>query len=177
MKHEIKTAIKELYPIVLKELIYILIIVFITCFVFSTVDFKIYSSVLGGLQVLASVVFAIVGLWIGSIYPNAITSIANDDVSYIVGTKDGESVEKLVNTIMISAFVMLSTLLIYLFKLTFFKLGIYEENRLVFKFLAVLSLYYISILQIRCILTVISSNYKFVSNLHSKINDAKLDQG
>ncbi|MCT7359447.1 hypothetical protein [Thalassolituus pacificus] len=159
MNQEIKEALRDLVPIVLKELAYIAVLLCVAAFVFENVDFKLYSSVLQGLQVLASVVFAIVGLWIGSIYPTAITSIANDDVSYIIGTKDGESVERLVNTIMISAFVMLSTLAVYVIKMTLIGTGFYVNNIVWVKYLAVFYLYYICLLQVRCILTVISAEF------------------
>jgi len=173
MKQEIKDAFRDLIPLITIEmaaLVASLILGFIT---HIGISFDSIKDVLGMLQTISAAVFTIIGLWLGFIYPNAITSIVNDDVSYIASTKDAERVESLVYVIIVSAIVMLSTLFIYVIKALLGNSEFYVEIRDIVKPIGVASVVYLCWIQFRCVWYVILNNFRFISNLHTKLTDAK----
>jgi hypothetical protein len=175
MKYETKTALKELLKSLIVQGVVIILCLALSWFIYERVQFSALKDVLATLQTLAAIVFAIVGLWVGSLYPNAIMSIVNDDISYISNTKDAQRIEKLVYIIIISACVMLGTLLIYLSKFVITSLPFYGSIIDIAKFSVISFTLYLCWLQATCVLNVIFSNFNFISNLHSKLNKAKLE--
>ena len=173
MKREIKDAFKDLCPLFAVEGIALVSSLILSLLAYKGIHFDAIKDVLSMLQTISAAVFTIIGLWLGFIYPNAITSIVNDDISYISSTKDAERVESLVYIIIISAVVMLSTLLIYLFKALAGNSELYLEFNNIVKPLCISAVIYLCWLQFRCVLNVILNNFKFISNLHSKLTDAK----
>ncbi|MGP6473648.1 hypothetical protein [Rahnella aceris] len=149
--------------------------VFISFNVYNKVEFNDVKDVLNTLLGLSASIFTIVGLWVGFLYPNAINSIVNDDISYIKNEQDSPRIEKLINVIIISALVMLGILLAYLARLILPIFDIYKENLAVFKVTSLSILVMMCWLQSKCIFSIIISNYHFVNNLHGKITTAKLE--
>ncbi|MEA9393164.1 hypothetical protein SJI19_21930 [Acerihabitans sp. TG2] len=175
-----KNSTRNLLKIVIKQqtlnFIGIFICVFIAYFCYLRINFNLLKEVLATLQSLSTAIFTIVGIWIGYLYPNAISSIANEDVSYIKNEKDAPRIEKLVYILITSALVMLSTLLIYLFKAILPTFDFYMAYKALFKFICVSFLFFMCWTQAKCILSIIISNLHFVNNLHGRLNKAKLNQ-
>lgn len=70
------------------------------------------------------------------LYPNAIQGIVSDNVDYIKNTKDVPRIEKLIHVIIVSALVMLGTLVFYIFKALLGNASLYVEHQSVIKYFA-----------------------------------------
>ncbi|MDO6514940.1 MULTISPECIES: hypothetical protein [Neptuniibacter] len=173
MSPDIREAFAALLPRFFIELISLSVCIAIGALCYETVTFSSASDVLGMLQTVSAAVFTIVGLWLGFIYPNAITSIVNDDASYIANTKDAERVEGLVYIIILSAIVMITTLFVFLIKALIHDTTFYKTYYAFIKGGVVALLIYLCWIQSRCVFQVIRNNFKFVSNLHTKLGDAR----
>lgn len=155
-------------------------IAFLLCCAVSYLSLKSLSyndvkDVLGVLINISASVFTIVGLWVGFLYPNAMSSIVNDDVSYIKNEQDSPRIEKLVYTIITSAFVMAGILIVFLSKSIIYSTGFYKEHHDVMKFIGVFTVLFMSWMQLKCVFSLILSNLHFVNHLHSRLAKAKLE--
>ncbi|WP_072160008.1 hypothetical protein [Pluralibacter gergoviae] len=152
----------------------------VLCCVISYFSFKSFSyndakDILGVLINISASIFTIVGLWVGFLYPNAINSIVKDDVSYIKNEQDSPRIEKLVYTIITSALVMSGILIFFLTKAIFNALPFYHTSKDLFKCIGIIFIYFISWMQIKCVLSLILSNLHFVNHLHGRLSKAKLE--
>lgn len=152
----------------------------VCCCVTSYFSAKFFSyddarDILGVLINISASIFTIVGLWVGFLYPNAMNSIVKDDVSYIRNEHDSPRIEKLVYTIITSAFVMGGILIFFLSKSIIHTFPFYHESKFLFKILGVSFVYFISWMQLKCVLSLILSNLHFVNHLHGRLAKAKLE--
>ncbi|WP_226302497.1 hypothetical protein [Pectobacterium brasiliense] len=170
-----RKALQELYEVVKWDLLILTIIIIIVFFISNTLRFNDIKDVVGTLQNISAAIFTIVGLWVGFLYPTAIQGIVNDDIDYIKNTKDVPRIEKLIYVIVISALVMLGTLIFYIFKSAFSNTIFYADYKGVIKVLAFSFVYFSCWLQARCIVSVIISNIRFANNLHSKISGSRIN--
>ncbi|WP_333872399.1 hypothetical protein [Kosakonia cowanii] len=169
-----KKALDELW-IAYKYDLGLLCIIFVVVFLLKdTLSFNDVKDVVGTLQTISAAMFTIVGLWVGFLYPNAIQSIVNDNVDYIKNSKDVPRIEKLIYVIIVSALVMLGTLVFYMLKSLFYKTVLYHECRQLIRIVAFVLVYVSCWLQARCIFSVIKSNLRFVSNLHARISESRI---
>ncbi|CZV81790.1 hypothetical protein [Enterobacter cloacae] len=152
----------------------------VLCCVISYFSFKSFSyndakDILGALINISASIFTIVGLWVGFLYPNAMNSIVKDDVSYIKNEHDSPRIEKLVYTIITSACVMAGILIFFLVKAVFYALPVYQANKDLFKYIGIFFIYFISWMQLKCVMSLILSNLHFVNHLHGRLAKAKLE--
>ncbi|WP_370279526.1 hypothetical protein [Pontibacterium sp.] len=175
MNTELSNAIEEILPTVMLEVFVLLVIIVVCSLSAGDVQFDDIKNVIGSLQAISAAIFTIVGLWVGFLYPNAIASIAKDDVSYIANTGDANRIENLVVVISVSALVMLSTLFVYLLRVLLPVMPFYESISGAVKIGGVSVVIYLCWMQARCVWYVIKSNLRFVSNLHHKLSAAKLE--
>lgn len=152
-----------------------IIIVSLVFIMSNYVIFNDIKDIISTLQNISASIFTIVGLWVGFLYPNAIAGIVNDNIDYIKNTKDAPRIEKLIYVIIISALVMMTTLLFYISKAILGNTPFYDSYRYIIKFIALTVILYMSWLQIKCIFSLILSNINFANNLHARINRAKIE--
>lgn len=175
MTPKVRKALIELYEIVKWDLILLVIIFFMVFWVVNELKYSDIKDVISTLQYLSAAIFTIVGLWVGSLYPTAIESIVNDDVSYIKNTKDVPRIEKLIYVIVVSALVMLGTLVFYVLKSILGNGHFYLAYKDSIRIMAFTFVYFLCWLQLRCVTSMIISNLRFANNLHSKIHVSKLN--
>lgn len=175
MKSQTKRELKEFIKSQKINMVILLIIIFLVYITYKKVVINDVKDIISTLQSISAAIFTIVGLWVGFLYPNAIAGVVNDNVDYIKNTKDAPRVEKLIYVIIISAIVMMSTLLFYMSKLLLVNTSFYAMNKDAVKFLALTLIFFMCWLQIKCILSLILSNINFANNLHARINRAKLE--
>lgn len=152
----------------------------VLCCIISYFSFKSFSyndakDILGVLLNISAPIFTIVGLWVGFLYPNAMNSIVKDDVSYIKNEHDSPRIEKLVYTIITSALVMAGILIFFLIKAIFYSLPVYHSYKGFFKFVGIFFIYFMSWMQLKCVISLIFSNLHFVNHLHGRLAKAKLE--
>lgn len=174
MKPETKKALNELLETSKYDLYFLGGMIVLIFLLRDALSFNNVKDVVGTLQSISAAIFTIVGLWVGFLYPNAIQSIVNDNVEYIKNSKDVPRIEKLIYVIVISALVMLGTLVFYTLKSLFYNTIIYHECRQFIRIVAFTLIYFSCWLQARCIFSVITSNLRFVSNLHARINESRI---
>lgn len=174
MNPKLRKAWSELIAGAKWDVIALVIVAIIIYFLKNTLRFGDVKDVVGTLQNISAAIFTIIGLWVGFLYPNAIQGIVSDNVDYIKNTKDVPRIEKLIYVIIVSALVMLGTLVFYIFKALLGNTSIYVEHKLVIKYVALIFVFYLCWLQSRCIFSVIKSNFRFANNLYSRINESKL---
>ncbi|PAO20156.1 hypothetical protein [Enterobacter roggenkampii] len=159
------------------------------------------KDVLSTLQNISAMIFTIAGIWLAYIYPKAIsaivkpstlnrekladTSSSNEVVIRETPLTDGErkSIEKdikritmIVETIIVSAFVIFAIVLINVFKPIFSNFDLIKNNLETFNKIgcfASLSLVY---LQLVSLFTIISSNVVFLNDIHNEKNDNELNR-
>jgi len=168
--------------------------IILAVFTFERVVYADIKDVIAGLQLVSGAVFTIVGLWIGFLYPNAISSIpkndtgegsessaieaiVKEDADFISSIDDAKRIEKLIYIIIYSALVMLMTLLFMLFKMILPTFLFYTSYHSFFKIIAISIIIYACWLQSKGILQIVFSNFRFVNMLYVKIAKAKLDNG
>ncbi|EEV6085262.1 hypothetical protein ACWL8E_003584 [Escherichia coli] len=156
------------------DIIALVVIAFVIYFLRCSLRFVDIKDVVGTLQNISAAIFTIIGLWIGFLYPNAIQGIVSDNVDYIKNTKDAPRIERLIYVIIVSALVMLGTLVFYIFKSLLGNTVLYVEYKAYIKYIALVFVFYLCWLQSRCIFSVIISNFRFANNLYSRINESKL---
>jgi len=169
-----KKALGELWTTLKYDFYFFIAVILVVWFLNESLAFNDVKDVVGTLQSISAAIFTIVGLWVGFLYPNAIKSIVNDDVDYIKNSKDIPRIEKLIYVIITSALVMLGTLLFYVLKSLLFHTAIFEQFKAFFRICAFTLVYFSCWLQARCIFSVIVSNLRFASNLHSRISDSRI---
>ncbi|EGR0204111.1 hypothetical protein ABXX67_004204 [Vibrio parahaemolyticus] len=125
----------------------------------------------------SAMIFTIVGIWIAYIYPNAITAIVKpDSIDVIAGEQDARRIEMLVGIIITSAFIIIGIILFFASKSILGGLCWYSENRIWIKPFGITFILFLSYLQILSITKVIFSNIMFLNDLHSKLNQKKIEE-
>lgn len=174
MNPKVRKALSDLINGAKWDVIALVVIAALVYFLKDSLKFTDVKDVVGTLQNISAAIFTIIGLWVGFLYPNAIQGIVSDNVDYIKNTKDVPRIERLIYVIIVSALVMLGTLVFYILKALIGNLNIYSEYRVVIKFTALVFVFCLCWLQSRCIFSVIISNFRFANNLYSRINESKL---
>ena len=124
----------------------------------------------------SAMIFTIVGIWIAYIYPNAITAIVKpNSIEVIAGEQDARRIEMLVGIIITSALIIIGIILFFTAKSVTGGSSWYSENRIWIKPSGIAFILFLSYLQILSILKVIFSNIMFLNDLHTKLNQKKLE--
>ncbi|EHF4951322.1 TPA: hypothetical protein ACHFPU_004685 [Enterobacter hormaechei] len=159
------------------------------------------KDVLSTLQNISAMIFTIAGIWLAYIYPKAISAIvkpstlnreklgdtsSSNEVVITEKTltseekksidKDIKRITMIVETIIVSAFVIFAIVLINAFKPIFSNFDFVKSNLEAFNKIgcfASLSLVY---LQLVSLFTIISSNVVFLNDIHNEKNDNELNR-
>lgn len=157
-------------------------VIIILCVLISVVSHKYVKmsdldSSLSTLQNLSAAIFTLAGIWVAYLYPQAILAFTNSKkISLLKGIENTRRVEELVLVIFVSAFVLLAILV---FNLTSgiaknipFVISYYEE----FKEISIAIILYLSFLQFKSLVSIMSSNIRFINDLHKTKNEQKANQ-
>ncbi|EMA4140246.1 hypothetical protein U3A98_003968 [Cronobacter turicensis] len=138
-------------------------------------NFNDAKDILGTLINISAAIFTIVGLWVGILYPNAMSRIVNDDVSYIKNEKDSPRVEQLVYTLISSALVMIGILIFFLLRAYLYKLDLYKMHINLFRYIGMTYVTFLSWVQLKCVFSLVITNLNFVNQLYGRLSKAKMD--
>jgi hypothetical protein len=142
----------------------------IAYFVSAYVQISDFDKSLSTLQNVSIGVFTLVGIWIAIIYPQAISAfVSPDKISLISGSESTIRIESLVLTIVTTALVLVSILLLNVVQALIFKLPMVMSSPILFKVSVIGFIIHLVFNQIRVILYLVSSNLDFANELH-KLN-------
>lgn len=134
------------------------------------------KDVIDILKNASAMIFTIVGIWLAYIYPNAVTAIVKpDSISVIAGEQDARRIEMLVGIIITSALIIIGIILFFASKTIVSGFSWYYEHRYWIKPCGITFILYLSYLQVLAISKVIFSNIMFLNDLHSKLNQKKIE--
>jgi hypothetical protein len=121
---------------------------------------------------VSAATFAIAGLWISQIYPEAMKAYTLPNVSIVEASEKSKRIESLILTISTSAFVIVILLITqYLYPLEKIALGTsYEDNINWFKAAVLL---FLSFLQLVALLKLTYGMFIFTNQLHRKVKELK----
>ncbi|CQR03824.1 TPA: hypothetical protein U5D73_000081 [Yersinia enterocolitica] len=146
-------------------------------FMSSYVKYSSVTDILSGLQNASAMIFAIAGIWLAYLYPNAIAGLVkNEKVDFFASKSDAKRVESMVFIIVTSAFVLVAVITFYVLSAVIKNTDFYVQNRTIMKTIGLGYVLYLYMVQIYCVLMVIARNLSFVSRLHSILNDKELDE-
>ncbi|WMW61568.1 hypothetical protein RE680_00375 [Serratia marcescens] len=173
--HQIMGIIKFLW-------LYIALFFIFSCVIYyfeidySFGDYNAYATVLIG---VSGMVFTIMGIWIAFIYPNALQRIVNpktlEVADFSQGLEDTQRLEAIVGSVLKSAVVIVSLMMIFLLKLVLFKTDIYLSNKELVKLLSLSMIIVLSYAQIEAVYQVIKANILFIEDLHNKREQREID--
>lgn len=154
----------------------VLMVAVMSYFLAGNITYTNVTNIMSVLQNVSSIIFAIVGVWVGYLYPKLITEIINNKEDDFFDSKtETKKMESLITTIALSAIVLIGVLVFYLLVL-FIKGSVFYLTYLsFFKMLGVTYAFILVCIQIYCIFSVILSNVSFVNKLYKLLNDKKMD--
>lgn len=132
------------------------------------VVFKDISPVISTLQNISAALFTLTGIWVAYLYPEAISVVTNsDNVVLMKGGEHTQRIESLVFNILISAFVLVCTLLFNMAVFVGSNIPFVLEYRSYFKMAALSFIYFLCFSQCRAVFSLMIANIKFVDKLHA----------
>jgi hypothetical protein len=158
---------------IILQMVYITIAAVISFYTFKGITYDSLKDIFTVLLAISAAVFTLAGLWIGYLYPEALSAYTDpDDDSLKEGTERTLRIERLVLTVFTSAFVMVTSLVLILSKTLISQFPFYLSNIDIFKITALTTCLYLSLIQIKAILAIMITNIKFINDIHRKKNDA-----
>lgn len=154
-----------------------ILMMFILAFMARThVKYIDITNVIAVLQNISAIVFAITGVWIAYLYPNAIAGLTkNEKIDFFASKNEAKKVESLVLVIIISALVLVLIGIFYLVSLPVRGTSFYVENYEYLKLLGIFYIFTLLYIEIICILMVVANSISFVNSLHKFLIDKELD--
>lgn len=163
-----------------KWLVHIVMILIMFALAFmakSHVKYMDITSVIAVLQNISAIVFAITGVWIAYLYPNAIAGLTkNEKIDFFASKNEAKKVESLVLVIIISALVLVFIALFYLISLPLKGTSFYIENHELIKLFGTFYVFTLLYIEIICILMIVANSISFVNGLYKFLADKELDE-
>jgi hypothetical protein len=132
---------------------------------------------LSTLQNLSAAIFTLAGIWVAYLYPQAILAFTNSKkISLLKGIENTRRVEELVLVIFLSAVVLLAILVFNLTSGIAKNMPFVISNYEVFKKISIVVVLYLSFLQFKSLVSIMSSNIRFINDLHKTKNEQKAHQ-
>ncbi|KPG74836.1 hypothetical protein [Pseudomonas libanensis] len=129
---------------------------------------------------VSGMVFTIMGIWIAFLYPNALMKLVNptkiEHVDFKDTLKDTRRLEAIVASVLKSALVVSTIMLLNLCKLMLSETDLYRSNSSTINVSAFTLVVTLTLLQIEAIANVIYSNIAFINELHSRRQDREADR-
>ncbi len=143
------------------------------------ISYEIYKDFLLVLLNVSSMVFTLMGIWIAFLYPNALKRIVNpkvvENVDFSESLSETRRLESIVGSVLKSALVVVSIVIIFLMKLLVPSFSVYANNIQIFEAVAVALVLVLTSLQLESVFHVVKSNVMFINDLHRKREDKEAD--
>lgn len=128
---------------------------------------------------ISSMVFTLMGIWIAFLYPNALQRLVNpskiEHVDFSESLNEAKRLESIVGSVLKSAIVAISIMLIFVIRLFLSESQFYLDNYKLVQSIAVSTVIVLSGLQLESIFHVVKSNVMFINDLHKKREDREAD--
>lgn len=144
---------------------------------YSFSDFKEATTILLS---VAGMVFTIMGIWIAFLYPNALKRLVNPEkikvADFSETLNETKRLEFIVASVLKSALVVLSIMIMFLGKLLLYKTNLYDLFTEEIKTTLLAALLLMSFVLIESVVDVVSANVMFLNDLHNKREDREIDE-
>lgn len=135
------------------------------------IHYKDYKDALSALINISSIIFAIIGAWIAIIYPKSIARTFNpsDPIEKLKeNEEDADYLSMLIRIVLISAFVLMSVLLMQILFPILRSVDYLSIDKDVVKLCAFFSIVLLTSLQVLAVFRVIKMNFTFLERLRRK---------
>ena len=169
------------YPTLTKSLLKHFLFTAVWAYFFYQLELKLddesIKSIISSMQNITAAVFALSAVWIAIGYPEAIKAYVNPDkFSLVKGATNTIRIEKLVNIILPTTFVLTFTFLLQwidvLINAIFASLGDYASYYMASKYAFI---FYLSVLIIQSLWQVMTVNMNMANELHDKKDSSELN--
>lgn len=165
---------------IIKIIISIIVAVIIIGGGFCIADNVKYSylvDLMGVLQNTSAMIFAIAGIWLAYLYPNAIAGLMKSEkVDFLASKNEAKRIEGMILIIIMSASVLILIIAFYAFNAVFRGTEFYVNNKYIIKGLGCSYVIGIVLLQVYCVIVLISRNVSFINRLYTVINEKELEE-
>lgn len=142
----------------------------------ENVKYSYLIDLMGVLQNTSAMIFAIAGIWLAYLYPNAIAGLMKSEkVDFLASKNEAKRIEGMILIIIMSALVLILIILFYAFNAIFRGTELYVTNRYIIKGLGCSYVTGILFLQLYCVIVLIHRNISFINRLYSVINEKELE--
>ncbi|EMA4781338.1 hypothetical protein U3C50_001042 [Providencia rettgeri] len=160
----------------LVHIIMILIMFALAFIAKSHVKYVDITNVISVLQNISAIVFAITGVWIAYLYPNAIAGLTkNEKIDFFASKNEAKKVESLVLVIIVSALVLVLIGVFYLVSIPVKGTSFYIEYLDYIKLVGTFYVFTLLYIEIICILMIVANSISFVNGLYRFLTDKELD--
>ena len=160
---------------IILQIVYLSMAALLSFYTYQGVTFDSLKDIFTVLLAISAAVFTLAGLWIGYLYPEALSAYTDpDDVSLKSGAERTIRIERLILTVFTSAFVMVSSLVLILSKTLISQFPFYLLNIDIFKIAALTICLYLSFIQIKAIFSIMITNIKFINDIHRKKDNVSM---
>ncbi|PWC10999.1 hypothetical protein [Brenneria corticis] len=143
----------------------------------ENVTYSYLTDLLSVLQNTSAMIFAIAGIWLAYLYPNAIAGLMKSEkVDFLASKNEAKRIEGMIFIIILSAFVLVLVILFYTFNAILRGSDLYYHNKDVIKGLGVSYVAGILYVQLYCVTELIRRNVSFINRLYSVINEKELEE-
>lgn len=168
---------KELKWLLIKLFIGLTISLTLGLLFFENTTFSSLDSIISALQNTSAMVFAIAGIWLAYLYPEAVAGlIKGENLKLENDRAKAKKIESIVGIVVVSALVMIGIIVFYLANAFFINTDLYINNKSCFKLFSVTYIIFLAIIQIYCVALVIKRSISFINQLYKMISDKKVDK-
>ena len=166
------------FNFILWNIFVILVLAFLAYWGMDKLGLKDLEPLLGILQNTSSMVFAIAGIWIAYLYPEAIASIIKDGKSTVYNGSNGDvsRVRLIVGVIALSGLVMGCLIIFSMAVPLFQKSSFYLDEPNFFRGIGLMFIISLAYIQLFAVYVILASNINFLIRLTSMQVEERLDK-
>ena len=168
---------KKLHWLLIKLLL-ALAISLVVGYIFSEyTTFSKLDNIISALQNTSAMVFAISGIWLAYLYPEAIAGLVKSENLNLENDRGkAKKIESIVGIVIVSALVMIGIIVFYIASAFLINTNLYLNNKALFKIISVTCINFLAITQIYCVYLVIKRSVSFINHLYKQISDKKTEK-
>ncbi len=142
----------------------------------ESVKYSYIVDLLGVLQNTSAMIFAIAGIWLAYLYPNAIAGLMKSEkVDFLASKNEAKRIEGMILIIIMSAAVLIFIIAFYAFNAVLRGTDLYANNRLFIKGISCSYILAVLLIQLSCVIVLIRRNITFINRLYAVINEKELE--
>ncbi len=143
----------------------------------ESVKYSYVVDLLGILQNTSAMIFAIAGIWLAYLYPNAIAGLMKSEkVDFLASKSEAKRIEGMILIIIMSATVLIFIIAFYAFNAVLRGTDFYANNRHLIKGVSCVYILSILLTQLSCVIVLIWRNVSFINRLYTVINEKELEE-